>query len=306
MNKNDIIEQLKERIDTRNIFIDEILAKHTTYKIGGAADIFVVPQNKDELIHSVKVCRENNVEHVILGKGSNVLVADDGFRGVVINTGDNLSKIEINDDEIYAEAGAGLISVSYKAYDSSLVGLEFACGIPGTIGGAICMNAGAYGGDMKQVVTEVEVIDEKNEIRIINNDEMKFAYRHSIVQEKDYIVLSVKMKLMKGNKEEIKEIRERLKTHRINGQPLDMPNAGSVFIRPDGYYPGKMIEDLGLKGYTIGGAQVSEKHANFIVNIGNAKATDVLELIEYVNNELQKGYGMRLGVEIKKLGICEK
>ncbi|HAN10678.1 MAG TPA: UDP-N-acetylenolpyruvoylglucosamine reductase [Clostridiales bacterium] len=302
MNIKNIIEKLKEKVEERNILKDEILADHTTYKIGGPADIFVVPQNKEELIHSVKVCRENNAEYVILGRGSNILVSDNGFRGVVINTGDNYSKIEITDDEIYAEAGAGLINVSYKAYDSSLVGLEFACGIPGTIGGAVCMNAGAYGGDMKQIVTEVEVIDEKNEISIINNDQMQFAYRHSIVQEKGYIVLSVKMKLIKGNKEEIKVIRERLKVHRIKGQPLDMPSAGSVFIRPDGNFPGKMIEDLGLKGYTIGGAQVSEKHANFIVNIGNAKATDVLELIEYVNSELEKGYGMKLGVEIKTLG----
>ena len=305
MNIEKIVEHLKCRIDEKYILKGESMANHTTYKIGGKADIFVIPQNKEELIYCIKVCRENRAEYFILGRGSNLLVSDDGFRGVIINIEDNISKIEVNDDEIYAEAGAGLINVSYKAYINSLSGMEFACGIPGTVGGAVYMNAGAYGGEMKQIVTEVEVLDQNNEVKVIYNDEMRFDYRYSAIQDANYVVLSVKIKLTKGEKEEIKNIRERLRLHRQNGQPLDLPNAGSVFKRPEGHYPGKMIEDAGLKGYTIGGAQISEKHANFIVNTGDATAKNVIELIKYIQDEVYILYGVQLKAEVKVLGKFE-
>ncbi len=304
MNEN-FIDELRCKLSEGSIIIDELMARHTTYKIGGKADVFVVPENKEELVNTIKVCRKYNVDFFILGKGSNLLISDNGFRGVVINVSSKMGKIDINGEEIYAEAGAGLINASHRAYESSLLGLEFACGVPGTIGGAIYMNAGCYGGEMKGIITEVELLDTESNIVTYTNEQMKFDYRYSCLKDNGYIVLSAKMRLKQGDKEIIGANRDRIKQHRQNGQPIEWPSAGSVFKRPEEYFPGKLIEDLGLKGHTIGGAQVSEKHANFIINIGGATAKDVFCLMKYVQREVYEVYSVILESEIKVLGEIE-
>lgn len=288
-----------------NLLFDEPMKNHTSFKVGGKADIFFEPGNVRELIEFIKYVKENNIPYLIMGNGTNMLVSDDGIRGAVIKLGDKISSIEVVDDCIIAQCGAKLSEVAKIAAENSLAGFEFASGIPGSIGGAVAMNAGAYGKEMKDVVEEVEVLDSNMEYRILKNKEMEFGYRKSAVEKHNYIILSAKLKLMKGIKSEIEALMQDYDERRRSKQPLDLPSAGSVFKRPEGYYAGKLIEEAGLRGKTIGGAQVSEKHCGFIVNKGNATAADVYELIKYIQKTVYERFGVKLETEVKLIGKFE-
>src|SRR5699024_9282232 len=267
---------------TGEILIDEMMKKHTSFEIGGPVDIMVIPNTEEELINSIKLCRENNMKFFIMGNGSNLLVKDGGIRGVVIKINEKLSEIRIKDNTVYCQSGALMKTVSEKALEKELTGMEFAHGIPGSIGGAITMNAGAYGGEMKDIVTKVRVLDKENNIKEYSNEEMNFRYRGSSVVDEDLIVLSIEVQLRAGDFNTIRETMEDLDYRRTSKQPLELPSGGSTFKRPVGYYAGKLIDDSGLRGLKYGGAQVSEKHCGFVVNINNASCKDVLGLIGVV------------------------
>lgn len=293
-----LIKELSADIVLQN----EPMKKHTSFKIGGPADLIVFPRNIDELQTAIKSCMQNNYPLFIFGLGSNILVRDKGIRGVVIKIGNQLKKVEISDEEIFAEAGIRLSELSKKAAAASLSGLEFAEGIPGSLGGAIMMNAGAYGGEMQQIITAVEAIDPAGVLKTYTADSLGFAYRKSIFQDNDNIIISARMKLKKGNQENIYKTMKKCAVKRREKQPLEYPSAGSVFRRPSGYYVGPILEELGLKGYSVGGAQVSAKHAGFIINAGNAKASDVLELINFIQEKVRNKYNIDLKTEIKIVG----
>ncbi len=283
--------------------LDLPLAHYSTFKIGGNADIMVFPRDERELVYSVKAAKEKGKKYFILGNGSNTLFSDNGYRGVVIST-ERLNNFVVNNTEIEAYVGASLTSVSKTAQTNSLAGLAFAYGIPGSVGGAIYMNAGAYGGEMSDVVIESRYYDPtEDKIFSLVGDEHKFSYRHSFyIENPDFIILSAKLKLSKGNTCEILDEMKDYMARRRDKQPLEYPSAGSVFKRCPGHFAGKLIEDSGLKGYTVGGAQVSEKHAGFIINIGGAKAKDVMDLIEYIKETVYKKHGVNLECEVKIIG----
>ena len=292
----DIIKKLKS-MSIGNIEVDVLLKKHTTYKVGGNASAFVYPKDIDSLISVLKLLKDNNVKHMILGNGSNTLFSDSKYVGIIIKL-DELNKYTIKGTKIIAEAGANLIKVSHDAINNGLQGLEFACGIPGTIGGAVYMNAGAYKSDISEILTEVKVLTPDYEIITMKNDELNFSYRHSFFKKnKDYIVLEATFELKKGNKEELLDLAMDRKRRRVESQPLEYPSAGSVFRNPPDTFSGKLIEDLGLKGYTYGGAEISSKHANFIVNKDNAKASDIKYLIDLAKNKVKEEYNIDLILE---------
>lgn len=280
----------------------EILAKYTSFKIGGPAKFALFPKDEESFINILKICKEEQLNYMIIGNGTNILINDEGYDGVAIILKNRLNSIEINGNTIVAGAGAGMREVANSAYNAGLSGMEFAHGIPGSIGGGAIMNAGAYGGELKDIVQSVRLLDENFNIIEYTNEEMKFCYRNSIAQEKKYIVLSVKFKLQKGEKSEIKEKMEDFMQRRMSKQPLDMPSAGSTFRRPEGYYAGKLIEDSGLRGFTHGGASVSEKHCGFVVNKNSATAKDVKELIETVRKIVKDKYGVTLEREVRYVG----
>jgi len=270
-------------------------------KVGGIADIYVQPATKDELVKIIEICRHQNEKHIILGNASNVLVPDEGLRMLVIQLYPHFSGVSCKDNCLTAEAGAMLASAANLALENELSGLEFASGIPGTVGGAICMNAGAYEHDIKEVCTSVEMLMPDGQIKTFSNSEMEFAYRHSIIQKNGGIVLSAAFSLKPGKKEEIKEYMRDLNQRRRTSQPLEYPSVGSTFKRPPGHFAGKLISDSGLKGYSIGGAQVSEKHAGFIVNKGNASAQNVLDLMKHIQQKIWEDYAVKLEPEVKIL-----
>ena len=284
------------------VLFDEPMKNHTSFKIGGPADVMIIPGGEDELLNAVKFCRENNIQFYIMGNGSNLLVKDGGMRGAVIKISEGLNKIEVRGNTIYNEAGALLTGVSRAAMANSLTGFEFANGIPGSIGGAITMNAGAYGGEMKDIVTKVRAIDTNSNIVEYTKDEMNFRYRGSKVVDDGLIVVSVEIGLEPGVYEEIEETVKELTFKRTSKQPLELPSAGSTFKRPVGYFAGKLIQDSGLRGLRLGGAQVSEKHCGFVVNIDNATCKDVLQLISVVQKTVRDNYGVELDTEIKIIG----
>ena len=302
MSDTDILGKLQDIVGSDNIVSDEPMRKHTTFRIGGNADIFVRPESKEQIAEILRLCRKQDVPYFILGNGSNLLVGDRGFRGVVINIMDNMNDIKVDGGIIKAQAGAMLIKVSRAARDNSLTGLEFASGIPGTIGGAIYMNAGAYGGEMKDVVTQVTAMDAEGEIYTFGTDELEFSYRHSVIQQRDLIVLDVTMKLAAGDQKIIDDRMSELAVARRTKQPLEYPSAGSTFKRPEGYFAGKLIMDAGLRGYSVGGAQVAEKHCGFVVNRGGATAVDVVGLIGDVQSKVSEKFGVMLEPEVKMLG----
>lgn len=295
-------EDILHILPSENIKFNEPMYNHTSFKIGGPADVLVLPRSKEDIKKVVAFAREKNIPCFILGLGSNLLVRDKGIRGIVIKIGNCLNNIEVNGDEIYAEAGVRLSVLSKKAAENSLSGLEFAEGIPGSLGGAVFMNAGAYGGEMKDVLKEVYAIDNNGDEKTFLPDDMKLNYRYSIFQDNNYIILGAKIKLKKGNKDEIISCMQEFGKRRREKQPLSFPSAGSTFKRPEGYYVGPMLEKLGLKGYSIGGAQVSDKHAGFIVNIGNATCEDVLNLIAYIKEKVKEAYNVDLEPELKIVG----
>lgn len=281
---------------------DEPLKYHTTFQIGGKCIALIEPKKVEDIIEAIKICRENNLKFFVIGNGSNLLVPDDGYNGVIIKIKSEFSNIQVEGECLIAHSGAKLSEVYTVAYENSLTGFEFASGIPGTIGGAIFMNAGAYGGEMKDIVESVEVLDFDNyEVKELKNEELDFSYRKSIIQRKNYIVLTIKLKLKKGNKEEIKAVYEDLREKRNSKQPLNFGSAGSTFKRPEGHFASKLIEDAGLKGYHINDAWVSEKHSGFVVNKGNASYKEVMELIEYVQKVVFEKFEVKLETEVRIL-----
>jgi UDP-N-acetylmuramate dehydrogenase len=297
--------KLSEYISEDRIKYNEPLANHTSFKIGGPADALVTVENEDELAKVITFAKEENIDYFLLGNGSNVLASDEGFRGIIIKLGGDFLEATVDGEIIKAGAGITLSKLAGLAMNSSLTGLEFASGIPGTLGGALFMNAGAYGGEMKLVVTKVTVLNldsESGEIIELTNEEMKFGYRHSILKEKNYLALSCEMKLEKGDKETIAAYMRELALKRKEKQPLEYPSAGSTFKRPEGYFAGKLIEDAGLGGYTVGGAQVSEKHKGFVINKGGATAKDVKELVEHVIKTIKEKDNVTLEPEVLFLG----
>lgn len=297
-----IAELLREAAGSDCIMEQESMKKHTTFRIGGPADIFAVPDTEEKAAEIIRICRAHHVPFYVLGNGSNLLVSDEGYRGVIVQIYKNLSKITTDGDTITVQAGAMLSVTAKKALAASLTGLEFASGIPGTVGGAVVMNAGAYGGEMKDVTVSVTVIGQNGEIREVPAEEMEFGYRKSAVSKYGWIVLGAKLRLRPGKEEEIRARMEELKQMRVTKQPLDLPSAGSTFKRPEGYFAGKLIMDAGLRGFSVGGAQVSEKHCGFVVNTGNATAADVRQLIAEVSERVEKQFGVRLEPEIRMLG----
>lgn len=285
-----------------NVKQQEPMSRHTTFRIGGPADFYLCPHSTKEVQEIVEICKEEKLPYFVLGNGSNLLVSDKGYRGVVIQLWKNFSDITVKDCYIQAKAGALLSKVAAEALEAGLTGMEFASGIPGTIGGAAFMNAGAYGGEMKDIIKSVKVLDTQGEVRVLPKEELKMGYRTSIVKEKGYTVLSVELELTKGNQEEIRNTMEDLKERRTSKQPLEMPSAGSTFKRPEGYFAGKLIMDSGLRGFSVGGAQVSEKHCGFVVNKGGATAMDVLTLIREVQRRVKEQFGVELETEVRFLG----
>ena len=287
--------------DENDSKIDEKLSSYVNFKVGGPADILLIPKSKEQVIKSVEVCKENKIPFYLIGNGSNILVRDGGFRGVVISLKE-VNTIIVDGDKIEAECGAMLKAVSDKAMENSLTGFEFACGIPGTIGGAVFMNAGAYDGEIAHVIESAEIIDEECNIVRLSNKDLDFGYRSSIVMKKGYTVLSAVFKLEKGQVKTIKELVDDLTNKRESKQPLEYPSAGSTFKRPTGYFAGKLIQDAGLKGYSIGGAAVSEKHSGFVINKGNATAKDITDLIKYIQDEVKRQFGVELHPEVRIIG----
>lgn len=301
MNK-EIIAALEQIVSKENILENEPMSRHTTFKCGGPASLFIRPGDTKELEAVMKVLRSHEAEYFILGNGSNLLVSDKGYDGVVISLG-RFDDIHIEDETlICAEAGAMNSAIAALARDNSLAGFEFAAGIPGTIGGAMIMNAGAYGGEMKDITRQVKFLSPEGEIVTFSGDEMKFGYRTSAIKGKGCVVLSVVLGLEKGNKEEIAGKMQELALKRKEKQPLEYPSAGSTFKRPEGYFAGKLIEDAGLRGASVGDAQVSEKHCGFVINRGNATAADVYNLICDVKKKVFESAGVTLEPEVIMLG----
>lgn len=290
-------------IDESKVKFNEPLKKYTTFKIGGPADVLIEPSSEQDILNCVKFCKENNIPLHVLGNGSKVLIKDDGLRGVVLHLGKNYAKYSVENDEIYATSGVPLPFLCVIAKKAGLSGLEFACGIPATLGGAIYMNAGAYGSEMANIVTETTYLDDKLNICSVKGEDHEFGYRQSIFRKQpEYIILSCKMKLEKANIEDIEAKMNENRDSRIQKQPLEYASAGSAFKRPEGYFAGKLVQDAGLKGYSIGDAQVSTKHSGFVVNKGNATAKDVCDLLEHIKNVVFEQFGVKLEEEIIILG----
>ena len=302
METEQVLAMMAKKIPQENISKDELMKNHTSFKIGGPADLFVCPTTMDELAYALWICREYDVPYYVIGNGSNLLVSDKGIRGVVIQIYKNLSKIQVNDQVILAESGALLSQIAVTALNHGLGGFEFAHGIPGTLGGALVMNAGAYGGEMKDVTKSVEVLSEDGQFITLNKNDLDFGYRHSSIQVNNYVVVRAALELSFKNPDEIADVMKELAARRREKQPLEFPSAGSAFKRPKGYYAGQLIMESGLRGFQIGDARVSDKHCGFIINTGNASAKDVLALIEHIQNEVYKRFNVMLEPEIKLVG----
>lgn len=295
-------EQLFTIIDKKKILRDEPMKSHTTFRVGGPADYFVIPEGETQLRDIVLLCRKERMPYYVLGNGSNLLVGDKGFRGVVIQIFKDMNQITVDGDVLTAQAGASLAMVANAALEHGLTGFEFAAGIPGTLGGASVMNAGAYGGELKDVLVSAKVLTKEGEIRTLSNEELELGYRRSIIPEKGYIVVEASLRLSPGDKGEIKARMDELRDRRISKQPLEYPSAGSTFKRPEGYFAGKLIQDAGLKGFTVGGAQISDKHSGFVINKGDATAADIRELICQVSRKVKEVCGVELEPEVKQIG----
>ena len=299
--REDWIEAIKTIVDENRIRLQEPMSRHTTFRIGGMAEIFLMPTIK-EAVDVITLCRAKKIPYTIIGNGSNLLVGDKGIPGVVIEFGANASSIEVKENMIRAEAGALLSKVAHKALEASLGGMEFAAGIPGSIGGAVVMNAGAYGGEMKDIIEKVYVLDENGAQLELDRDALDLGYRHSCIPEKKYIVTKVVLELVPRNEAEIRSEMKELNEKRAEKQPLQYPSAGSTFKRPEGYFAGKLIMDAGLRGYQVGGAQVSEKHCGFVINKGDATAADICQLMRDVSDKVQAQFGVVLEPEVKMIG----
>ena len=301
MNQN-IVEKFNNLLGEEKVKVNEPMNRHTTFRIGGPADCFLVPSSPEEVREIIKICREDAVPYFILGNGSNLLVSDEGYRGVIIQLYRNYGNISVEGNMIRANAGALLSQIASAAKNASLTGFEFAGGIPGTLGGAVVMNAGAYGGEMKDVLKEVTVMTGEGEILTLPAEKLEMGYRTSVVKTNGYLVLSAVLALEEGDQEAIKARMKELTEQRVSKQPLEYPSAGSTFKRPEGYFAGKLIMDAGLRGYQTGGAQVAEKHCGFVINKENATASDVCKLMKDVQDKVKEQFGVTLEPEVKFLG----
>jgi UDP-N-acetylmuramate dehydrogenase len=299
LNNIEIIEKLKDNLSPSQILTDENMSAHTTFRIGGAADVFIEINNESELKNVLQIL---DGKFFLIGNGSNLLVSDKGIRGAVIHLSKSFNNIEVKENTLICKAGATLAVIARTALEHSLTGFEFAAGIPGSLGGAIVMNAGAYDLEMRDVVKSVKLMTYAGEIVTKTNDEMKFSYRHSLLKEENFIVLEVELELSKGNKEIIKAKMDELARRRRDKQPLEYPSAGSTFKRPEGYFAAKLIDDAGLRGYQIGGAKVSEKHCGFVINAGNATGEDVYNLIKYVQDKVKEMSNVVIEPEVILVG----
>ena len=297
-----MLEILQKLVGTEQVWAQEPMKKHTTFRVGGCARYLVEPGDVQQLSAVVNACREQKVPYYVVGNGSNLLVSDAGYNGVIIHLFKNMSEIRTEGNHMILQAGALLARAARTACREGLSGLEFASGIPGTVGGALVMNAGAYGGEMKDVVSRVTVLTSEGEPREYTKEQMAFGYRRSRLTEEAGIVLETEFTLHLGRTEEIQERMEELKEKRVLKQPLEYASAGSTFKRPEGHFAGKLIEDAGLRGFRIGDAQVSEKHCGFVINRGNASASEIAEVIRQVQDRVYAHSGVRLQTEVKFLG----
>lgn len=295
-------DKLTSVIAKERVYVDEPMSRHTTFRVGGPADFFVTPKAKEEVRDVIRICKEAGMPYYIIGNGSNLLVSDAGYRGVIVQIYKEMNEVKVEGDLVKAQAGALLSGIAAKALGAELSGFEFASGIPGTIGGACVMNAGAYGGEMKDVLESVTVLTGEGKIIELGRNELELGYRTSVIAKKGYIVLGAVLKLERGDGEKIKTYMDELKEKRVTKQPLEYPSAGSTFKRPEGYFAGKLIEDAGLRGFQVGGAQVSEKHCGFVINRDHATAADIMELMRQVQSRVKENSGVDLEPEVKRLG----
>lgn len=300
--QREFYDRLIDILGSEAVLVDELMKKHTTFRIGGPADYYVLPKTIEEVKKVTALCKEAEIPYYVLGNGSNLLVSDRGYRGVIIHLYRNMNRIEVEGTRIRAQVGALLSQIAGEALRHSLTGFEFASGIPGTLGGAIVMNAGAYGGEMKEVLQEVTALSQDGEVRVLSREELDLGYRTSVIGKEGYIALEAVIALKEGDMEEIRAVMEDLKERRTTKQPLEYPSAGSTFKRPEGYFAGKLIQDTGLRGFSVGGAQISEKHCGFVINKNNATAEDVVTLMREVSDRVEAKFGVPLEPEVKKLG----
>ncbi len=301
--RQDFINNIKQHITQGAVFEGEVMGGHTSFQVGGKADLFVQPKTKEEIRDAIRLARQEQIPFFIMGNGSNLLISDEGYRGMILQIGKNFQNIVTKGDCLFIEAGALLSRVAREALAHDLAGFEFAAGIPGSFGGAVAMNAGAYGGEIKDVLVSAEVLTPEGEFLTLTAGELDLSYRHSCIFEKGYIVLSAVIRLTKGDPEEIRSRIKELAQARKDKQPLEYPSAGSTFKRPEGYFAGKLIEDAGLKGYTVGGAQVSEKHSGFVINKGGATAEEILFLIKQVQKKVKEQFGVTMEPEVRFVGF---
>lgn len=301
--RHEFVQDLKQHILQGTVLEQEPMGRHTTFQVGGPADLFVEPGNREEVKYAVMAARRERVPFFVTGNGSNLLVSDDGYRGMIVHIGKSLSQVSVRDDLIEAEAGISLARLARQALAKGLTGMEFAAGIPGSLGGAVVMNAGAYDGEMKGILTSVDVMTQEGDFVSLSAEELDLSYRHSNVIERGYLVLAARLKLAHGDPEAILDRMDELALARKTKQPLDYPSAGSTFKRPKGYFAGKLIQDAGLKGYTVGGAKVSEKHSGFVINVGGAEAEEIRFLINQVRRKVYRQFGVVMEPEVRFLGF---
>lgn len=297
-----VIEALKRFVPTENIHLQEPMKRHTTFRVGGPAACLVELENQEQLSKIQHYLYMVEIPFVVLGNGSNVLVSDEGYPGIILQIGEKMKAVRVEGNCVVAQAGALLSQVARIAYEHGLTGLEFASGIPGTVGGGVVMNAGAYGGEMRHVVTKVTVVNQSGEILELDNSTMEFGYRYSIIRNQPFVVTEVTFQLKEGVQEEIKAAMDDLAARRREKQPLEYPSAGSTFKRPEGYFAGELIMNAGLRGFRVGGAQVSEKHCGFVINAGDATAADVMSVIRGVQECVKEKFNVDLEPEVVFLG----
>lgn len=298
-----LYQELCRAVGEANVLLQEPMWKHTTFKVGGNAAYFVTPESAEGVRDTIELCRENGIPFYVIGNGSNLLVSDEGFSGVILQIYGNMKECQMSEGKIKVQAGALLTKVANQISKEGYTGMEFAVGIPGTVGGAVAMNAGAYGGEIKDVITSATVLTREGEVVRLDKEALKLGYRTSTVIEREYIVLEAEFQLEKGNPQEIQATCNKNTKARVEKQPLEYPSAGSTFKRPEGYFAGKLIMDAGLKGFTVGGAQVSEKHCGFVINKGNATAKDIMDVITQVQEKVQATFGVVLETEVKMIGF---
>ena len=297
-----VVQALRKFVPEENICLQESMASHTTFRIGGLADCFMQLENTEQLIKVRKYLSQVGVPFFVLGNGSNLLVSDEGFRGVILQIGPKMNRVKVEGSVIVAQAGASMAQIARTAMEHELTGMEFASGIPGTIGGGVVMNAGAYGGELSRIVTQVNVVNSEGEIMELDNETMEFGYRTSTIRNNSFTVTEVILRLEKGDRQQIRERMEELAARRREKQPLEYPSAGSTFKRPAGHYAGQLIMEAGLRGFQCGGAKVSDKHCGFVINTGNATAEDVRKLIREVQARVKDQFNVDLETEVLFLG----